>query len=70
MPYLNQNPQKQHFSVATQSFTASDGYTLFGTLYTPEHGIKANIVVACATGVPQAFIVALLNMPHSLAIKC
>ncbi|MEG2919842.1 MAG: alpha/beta fold hydrolase [Acinetobacter sp.] len=55
MPYLNQNPQKQHFSVATQSFTASDGYPLIGTLYTPEHGIKANIVLCSATGVPQAF---------------
>ena len=53
MPHLNQNPQKPHFSVATQPFTASDGYPLIGTLYTPEHGIKANIVVACATGVPQ-----------------
>ncbi|WP_445346034.1 alpha/beta hydrolase family protein [Acinetobacter bohemicus] len=55
MPYLNQNPQKQHFSVATQPFTASDGYALIGTLYTPEHGIKANIVLCSATGVPQAF---------------
>lgn len=55
MAYLNQNPQKQHFSVATQSFTASDGYPLIGILYTPEHGIKANIVLCSATGVPQAF---------------
>lgn len=55
MPYLNQNPQKQHFSVATQPFTTSDGYPLIGTLYTPEHGIKANIVLCSATGVPQAF---------------
>lgn len=57
MTYLNQNPQKQHFnfSVATQPFTASDGYLLIGTLYTPEHGIKANIVLCSATGVPQAF---------------
>ena len=55
MPHFNQNPQKQHFSVATQPFTASDGYPLIGTLYTPEHGIKANIVLASATGVPQAF---------------
>lgn len=55
MPYLNQNRQKQHFSVATQPFTASDGYPLIGTLYTPEHGIKANIVLCSATGVPQAF---------------
>lgn len=55
MPYLNQNPQKQHFSVATQPFTASDGYSLIGTLYTPAHGIKANIVLCSATGVPQAF---------------
>ena len=55
MAYLNQNPQKQHFSVATQPFTASDGYALIGTLYTPEHDIKANIVLCSATGVPQAF---------------
>lgn len=55
MPYLNQNRQKQHFSVATQPFTASDGYPLIGTLYTPDHGIKANIVLCSATGVPQAF---------------
>ena len=55
MPHLNQNPQKQHFSVAIQPFSASDGYLLIGTLYTPEHGIKANIVLASATGVPQAF---------------
>ena len=55
MPYLNQNRQKQQFSVATQPFSASDGYPLIGTLYTPEHGIKANIVLASATGVPQAF---------------
>ena len=55
MPHFNQNPQKPHFSVATQPFSASDGYPLIGTLYTPEHGIKANIVLASATGVPQAF---------------
>ena len=55
MPHLNQNPQKPHFSVATQPFSASDGYPLSGTLDTPEHGIKANIVLASATGVPQAF---------------
>ncbi|SDY31147.1 alpha/beta hydrolase family protein [Acinetobacter kyonggiensis] len=55
MPNLNQNRQKQQFSVATQPFSASDGYALIGTLYTPEHGIKANIVLSSATGVPQAF---------------
>ena len=55
MPHFNQNPQKPHFSVATQPFSASDGYPLIGTLYTPEHGIKANIVLSSATGVPQAF---------------
>jgi len=55
MPHLNQNLQKLHFSVATQPFSASDGYPLVGTLYTPEHGIKANIVLCSATGVPQAF---------------
>lgn len=55
MPNLNQNRQKQQFSVATQPFSASDSYALIGTLYTPEHGIKANIVLSSATGVPQAF---------------
>jgi predicted alpha/beta hydrolase len=55
MPHFNQNPQKPHFSIATQPFSASDGYPLIGTLYTPEHGIKANIVLCSATGVPQAF---------------
>ena len=55
MPHFNQNPQKPHLSVATQPFSASDGYPLIGTLYTPEHGIKANIVLCSATGVPQAF---------------
>ncbi|MND57526.1 Alpha/beta hydrolase family protein [compost metagenome] len=55
MPHLNQSLQEQHFSVATQPFSASDGYPLIGTLYTPEHGIKANIVLSNATGVPQAF---------------
>ena len=55
MPHFNQNPQKPHFSIATQPFSASDGHPLIGTLYTPEHGIKANIVLCSATGVPQAF---------------
>ncbi|OTG69292.1 alpha/beta hydrolase [Acinetobacter sp. ANC 4470] len=55
MSHLNQSLQKQDFSVATQSFTASDGYTLVGTLYIPTHGIKANIVLSSATGVPQTF---------------
>lgn len=55
MPHFNQNPQKPYFSIATQPFSASDGYPLIGTLYTPEHGIKANIVLCSATGVPQAF---------------
>jgi len=55
MPHFNQNTKKPHFSIATQPFSASDGYPLIGTLYTTEHGIKANIVLCSATGVPQAF---------------
>ncbi len=55
MPHLNQKPQNNHFSVRTQSFMATDGYPLVGTLYTPEHDLKANIVLSSATGVPQAF---------------
>ena len=38
----------------TIDFLANDGYMLTGLLYTPQT-IKARIVVACATGVPQPF---------------
>lgn len=55
MPHLNQKLQNNHFSARTQSFMATDGYPLVGTLYTPEQSLKANIVVSSATGVPQAF---------------
>lgn len=55
MLYLNQKPQNNHFSARTQSFMATDGYPLIGTLYTPRHDLKANIVLSSATGVPQAF---------------
>ncbi|WP_299152882.1 alpha/beta fold hydrolase [uncultured Acinetobacter sp.] len=39
----------------TVQFLAEDGYTLSGKLYQTEMPALANIVVACATGVPQAF---------------
>ena len=55
MPHLNQKLQNNHFSARIQSFMATDGYPLVGTLYTPEQSLKANIVVSSATGVPQAF---------------
>ena len=44
-------------------FLAEDGYTLTGKLYRSEYA-KANIVIACATGVPQAFTGALPIMQH------
>ena len=40
--------------IRSVSFPASDGYLLTGTCYTPSQ-IKAQLLVACATGVPQAF---------------
>lgn len=47
----------QNIGFTTQSiqFMALDGYELKGILYTPEHGLKANIILSCATGVPQEF---------------
>ncbi|OTG65559.1 alpha/beta hydrolase family protein [Acinetobacter silvestris] len=36
-------------------FPATDGYALSGILYAPNVLPKANVLVACATGVPQAF---------------
>ena len=36
-------------------FPATDGYLLSGSLYHPKNPAKASILVACATGVPQAF---------------
>jgi predicted alpha/beta hydrolase len=55
MPHYKQKLQSSHFSVSSHSFPAIDGYSLKGTLYTPEHDIKANIVLSSATGVPQEF---------------
>ena len=55
---MSQNPSNMR-NVACASdlvqFPASDGYLLSGTCYSPETAAKAKIVVACATGVPQAF---------------
>lgn len=39
----------------TVHFLAQDGYTLTGLLYSPDIPAKAQIVIACATGVPQQF---------------
>ena len=46
--------QQGKVQVETVQFLAEDGYTLTGKLYRSEYA-KANIVIACATGVPQAF---------------
>jgi predicted alpha/beta hydrolase len=55
MPHHKQKLQSSHFSVSSHAFPVIDSYPLKGTLYTPEHGIKANIVLSSATGVPQEF---------------
>ncbi|MFH7764830.1 alpha/beta fold hydrolase [Acinetobacter sp. BSP-28] len=55
MPHYKQKLQNSHFSVSSHSFPAIDDYSLKGTLYTPEHDTKANIVLSSATGVPQEF---------------
>ena len=39
----------------TVKFSATDGYVLVGTRYSSSEPIKANIIVASATGVPQQF---------------
>lgn len=39
----------------TVKFSATDGYVLVGTRYRSSEPIKANIIVASATGVPQQF---------------
>ena len=40
--------------ISSVTFPASDGYLLTGTCYTPPQ-VKAQLLVACATGVPQAY---------------
>ena len=52
---LKQNLNADHFDKKTIQFKALDGYLLTATLYTPHQNIKANLIVASATGVPQAF---------------
>ena len=44
--------QQGKVQVETVQFLAEDGYTLTGKLYRSEYA-KANIVIACATGVPK-----------------
>ena len=39
----------------TVKLSATDGYVLVGTRYRSSEPIKANIIVASATGVPQQF---------------
>ena len=41
-------------NISTVHFSALDGFTLTGTLYSPKDA-KAQLVVSSATGVPQAF---------------
>ena len=48
------NTTQTAFESTTIDFLAHDGYMLTGILYTPKT-VKARIVVACATGVPQPF---------------
>ena len=55
MPNFNPKTRGPQFSRCAQSFLATDGYPLWGTLYTPAQAIKANIVLSSATGVPQEF---------------
>lgn len=45
----------QNFQVESVKFYAHDGYPLSGIRYIPSQQIKANIIVCCATGVPQLF---------------
>ncbi|CAB1216091.1 alpha/beta hydrolase family protein [Acinetobacter bouvetii] len=55
MPNTHQKRQNPPFTSSSQAFLATDGYPLAGTLYTPRHGFKANLVLSSATGVPQEF---------------
>lgn len=60
MQNLKQQTDTQHFNrqafnTETIAFKALDDYPLVGTLYTPKNFTKAQIVLACATGVPQGF---------------
>ena len=48
------NTTQTAFESTSIDFLAHDGYMLTGILYTPKT-VKARIVVACATGVPQPF---------------
>lgn len=60
--------QQGKVQVETVQFLAEDGYTLTGKLYRSEYA-KANIVIACATGVPQAFTGALPIMQHEQVFR-
>lgn len=52
--HLNIHESKE-FSVENVQFKADDHYVLSGIRYRPNQHIKANIIVASATGVPQPF---------------
>lgn len=54
MQHLN-TKNKLLFETESINFTASDGYVLSGVRYIPTQTIKAKIIVASATGVPQPF---------------
>lgn len=53
MERVNQNSTQ--FSVKQVQFYTEDGYGLQGRYYVPVEPAKAKILIACATGVPQAF---------------
>lgn len=52
---LNTIENENNFKVQKVEILARDQYPLTGTLYTPKTTIKAKIILASATGVPQAF---------------
>lgn len=50
-----QTKTSNEISIQKQQFKALDGYVLIGIRYYPQSAIKAKIIVASATGVPQPF---------------
>ena len=51
----SKEPSKQQFKSEELTIYATDGYPLAAVLYTPNTPIKAKIIMASATGVPQPF---------------
>lgn len=55
MQNVQQHTDIASFNTEQVSFNALDGYVLGGVLYSPTIMTKAKIILASATGVPQAF---------------